>query len=104
MARIKNKLIYCITFIVASFFINCKSELKQAPVLLFNGTGTSPNDVEAIKDILSSNHTDFVLVNSDWLNGLDTSLLRRYKLLIVPGGDFIAMGKSLTKRTVNNVQ
>ncbi|MDP4265399.1 MAG: BPL-N domain-containing protein [Bacteroidota bacterium] len=104
MPGIKNRLIYFTYFIVAVLFANCKSAIKEAPIILFNGTGTSPNDVEAIKNILSSDHMDFVLVNSAQLNELDTSQLRKYKLIIIPGGNFIDMGKSLTGETTNNIQ
>jgi glutamine amidotransferase-like uncharacterized protein len=104
MGEIKNRLIYFTYFIVAILFANCKSSIKDAPIILFNGTGTSPNDVEAIKNILSSNHMDFVLVNSAQLNELDTTQLKKYKLIIIPGGNFIDIGKSLTRETTNNVQ
>lgn len=104
MIGIKNRLIYFIYFIVALLFSNCKSAIKEAPIILFNGTGTSPNDVKAIENILFSNHMDFVLVNSAQLNELDTSQLRKYKLIIMPGGNFIDIGKNLTKETTNNIQ
>lgn len=104
MAKFKNRLIYFTCFIVAILFANCKNKLKEAPIILFNGSGTSPNDVEAVKNILSSNHMDFVLVNSVQLNELDTSQLRKYKLIIIPGGNFIDMGKSLTGETTSNIQ
>jgi glutamine amidotransferase-like uncharacterized protein len=96
--------IYFICCIVIILFAACKSPVKEAPILLFNGTGTSPNDVEAIKNILSSNHLDFLLANSARLNGLDTNQLRKYKLIIIPGGNFIDIGKSLTEKTTRNIQ
>jgi glutamine amidotransferase-like uncharacterized protein len=101
---IKNRLTYFAFFIVAVLFSNCKSTLKEAPILLFNGTGASANDVEAIKAILSANQLGFILVNSAQLNELDSSQLRKYKLIIIPGGNFIEMGKSLTVETTNTVQ
>jgi glutamine amidotransferase-like uncharacterized protein len=104
MNKIRNSLFYFTCFIAAIVFANCKSNIKEAPILLFNGTGTSPNDVEAIKNILYSNHMDFVLVNSAQLNELDTTRLSKYKLIIIPGGNFIDMGKSLTAETTSNIQ
>lgn len=104
MGEIKNILIYFAYFLVAGFFTNCKSTIKEAPIILFNGTGTSHNDVDAIKNILSSNHISFVLINSAQLNELDTSQLMKYKLIIIPGGNFIDIGKNLTEETSNNVQ
>jgi glutamine amidotransferase-like uncharacterized protein len=79
-------------------------EIIINPILLFNGTGTSPNDVKAISTILSANDLDFTLVNSNQLNELETSQLRKYKLLIIPGGNFEEMGKNLTTKTCTNIQ
>jgi glutamine amidotransferase-like uncharacterized protein len=104
MGEIKNRLTYFTYFIVAVFFANCRSAIKEAPIMLFNGTGTSYNDVDAIKNILSSNHMDFVLINSAQLNDLDTNQLKKYKLLIMPGGNFIDIGKNLTEETTNKIQ
>jgi glutamine amidotransferase-like uncharacterized protein len=101
MAKIKNGMIY---FIIVLLFVNCKSSIKEAPIILFNGTGTSANDVEAIKSILLSNQMDFVLVNSEQLSKLDTGRLKKYKLLIIPGGNFIEIGKDLTVKTTGNIQ
>jgi len=85
-------------------FANCKSTLPEAPIILFNGTGTSPNDVDAIKNILSLNHMDFELVNSAALNRLDTNQLKKHQLLIVPGGNFVDIGKNLTAATTHQIQ
>jgi glutamine amidotransferase-like uncharacterized protein len=104
MAGNKNRLIYFTCIIAAILFADCKSTIKEAPIILFNGAGTSPNDVEAVKNILSSDHLDFVLVNSTELNKLDTSQLKKYRLIIIPGGNFIDIGKSLTTETTGNIQ
>ena len=104
MVEIKNRLIYFTYFFVAILLANCKSAIKAALIILFNGTCTSPNDVEAIQYILFSNHMNFVLLNSAELNELDSSQLRKYKLIIMPGGNFIDIGKNLTEETTNNIQ
>ncbi|HEX4574105.1 MAG TPA: BPL-N domain-containing protein [Gemmatimonadales bacterium] len=75
-----------------------------APVLLFNGTGTSPHDVAAVETILNSNHLDYATVNSSQLNEMGESQLGRYRLLIIPGGDFVEIGKSLTSNTTANIR
>ena len=100
----KKSLIYFPFYIFLILLVNCKNSIKEAPILLFNGTGTSPNDVEALKNILSANHLNFVLANSAQLNELDTTELRKYKLIIIPGGNFIDMGNSLTENSTNNIQ
>jgi glutamine amidotransferase-like uncharacterized protein len=75
-----------------------------APILLFNGTGTSPNDVEAIETILNINHLNYSTLNSSQLNEMDESQMREYRLLIVPGGNFVDIGKSLTSSTTANIR
>ena len=89
---------------VAVLFTNCKSTIKETPIILFSGTGTSPNDVKAIQNILTGNDMEFTLMNSSQLNGSDTIQLRKYKLIIIPGGNFIDMGKNLTEETSSNIQ
>jgi glutamine amidotransferase-like uncharacterized protein len=74
-----------------------------APVLLFDGTGTSPGDVAALKKILSSGHLKYSTVNSLQLNGMSESQIRGYRLLIVPGGNFEHIGNSLTSSTTANI-
>ena len=71
---------------------------------MFTGAGTSPNDVAAIEAILDSSRLGYSIVDSSQLNGMTESQISRYRLLIVPGGDFIDMGNSLTAGTTANVR
>src|SRR5215471_4240959 len=48
----------------------------KTPILLFTGTGTSPNDVKAIETLLVSNHLDFSTISSFELNGMKEKDLR----------------------------
>ena len=75
-----------------------------APILLFDGTGTSPGDVAALETILNNNQLDYSTVNSSRLNAMSESQLRKYRLLIVPGGNFIHLGNSLTPNTTANIR
>jgi glutamine amidotransferase-like uncharacterized protein len=74
------------------------------PILLFDGTGTSPGDVAAVETILNSNHLNYSTVNSSQLNHMSESQLRGYRLLIVPGGNFINIGNSLNASTTATVR
>jgi len=80
------------------------SASPTAPILLFNGTGTSSNDVKAVEAILNSNHLHYSTVNSSRLNEMSESRIRGYRLLIVPGGNFVDIGNSLTTSTTTNVR
>ena len=81
-----------------------RGDKAKTPILLFTGTGTSPDDVKAIETLLASNHLDFSTVSSFELNGMDEKDLRRYLLLIIPGGNFLDIGNSLTSTTTANVR
>jgi hypothetical protein len=72
-------------------------------ILLFNGTGTSPNDVKAVEVMLKRMHLTYTTVNSRQLNGMSGPQLMTYRLMIVPGGNYITMGNSLTRNTTTNV-
>ena len=73
------------------------------PILLFDGAGTSANDVAAVETILKDRHLDYATVNSRQLNAMSESQLMAHRLMIVPGGDFIAIGKGLTSSTTANI-
>jgi glutamine amidotransferase-like uncharacterized protein len=76
----------------------------MAPILLFNGTGASPGDVAAIEAILNGRHLNYSTVNSSQLNEMGESQIRGYRLLIVPGGDFIHIGGSLSPTTTATIR
>jgi glutamine amidotransferase-like uncharacterized protein len=80
------------------------SSREIAPVLLFNGTGASRNDVAAIETILDKSALRYSTVNSFQLNGMAESQISGRRLLIVPGGNFVQMGGSLTVGTSANVR
>jgi hypothetical protein len=75
-----------------------------APILLFRGTGTSPDDVAAIETVLNSNHLNYSPANSSQLNQMSESQIRGYRLLIVPGGNFIDIGNHLSSSTTANIR
>src|SRR5882724_3370185 len=74
------------------------------PILLFNGIGTSSSDVLAIETILNSNHLNYSTVNSSQINEMSESQIRGHRLLIIPGGNFIDIGNSLTSGTTANIR
>jgi len=68
-------------------------------VLLFNGTGASPNDVAAIETLLEKSRIAYSTANSAQLDEMSAARLRDYRLVIVPGGDFTRIGNGLKKET-----
>jgi glutamine amidotransferase-like uncharacterized protein len=80
------------------------SESNDVPqVLLFNGNGTTPNGVKAIEAILKESRLGYVTVNSEQLNGMTESQRLAYRLMILPGGNYITIGNSLTPETTANI-
>jgi glutamine amidotransferase-like uncharacterized protein len=77
----------------------CGQGGDRGSILLFNGTGTSPNDVQAVEAILETNHLSYSTVTSSRLNAMAESEMRGFRLLIVPGGNFVEIGKGLTPNT-----
>jgi glutamine amidotransferase-like uncharacterized protein len=75
-----------------------------APILLFKGTGVSPGDVTAVESVLNSNHLNYSTLSSSQLNAMSQSQIREHRLLIVPGGNFIDIGNSLTPGTTTNIR
>src|SRR5436190_16170764 len=73
------------------------------PILLFNGTGTSPNDVVEVKRILNEQHLSYSTANSAQMNDMSGSRLQSYRLLIIPGGNYIAIGNGLTPATATKI-
>ena len=76
---------------------------SNVPVLLFNGTGTSPTDVTALQSILSALKLAYATANSSQMNAMSVAKLAAYKLLIVPGGNSITIGGHLTKAATTNI-
>ena len=74
------------------------------PILLFNGAGTSPNDVAAVEAILNNSHIEYATVNSSELNRMSVSELMAYRLMIIPGGNYIAIGNGLSSSTTANIR
>ena len=77
--------------------------LSARPVILFNGTGTIANDVSAVAAILSDLGLAYATANSAQLNAMTQAQLNSYKLLIVPGGNSVTIGKYLTKTTTSKI-
>lgn len=68
-------------------------------ILVFAGAGTSPNDIVAVERILDDNNLAYTTATSQQLNDMTSAQLMKYRLMIVPGGNFIDMSASLTART-----
>lgn len=93
----------CFAWIVLTGCAQTESN-TGASILLFNGTGASPNDVAAIAKILTQRGLEYATANSRQLNGMSESQLMAYRLIIVPGGNYIKIGSNLTPETTERIQ
>lgn len=83
---------------------NRSGAVGGAAILLFTGAGSSRGDIVAMEALLKSHDRAWATVDSEQLNRMDATDLQRYRLLIVPGGNFIEMGNGLTAKTTANVR
>jgi glutamine amidotransferase-like uncharacterized protein len=84
--------------------IGCGQQPTPATVLLFNGRGTSASDVAAIEATLRDAHLSYTTASSRQIGAMTAPQLRTYRLLIVPGGNFVEIGTGLTRASVANVR
>lgn len=75
----------------------------RALILLFVGKGISPNDLRAVKRILDAKQFFYSTVDSPGLNAMTEGQLLAYRLLIIPGGNYLTMSDGLTPKTATNV-
>jgi hypothetical protein len=103
---VKSQRIQIVTCLASLVVTACTPDPEDAaaPILLFSGTGTSPNDVEAVKAVLRDSHLKYFTVNSAQLNGMSESQLLAHRLMIIPGGNYIKMGKGLSPAAAANVR
>jgi glutamine amidotransferase-like uncharacterized protein len=76
----------------------------DVPILLFNGSGASPDDVAAVETVLEDNHLEYSTLDSSELSAVSASGLKAHRLLIVPGGNFETIGASLSPATTAKVR
>lgn len=95
-----------IAFLAASLTacLNYTKTVGSPLILLFNGNGTSPNDVAAFEKLLNENSFSYVAIGSQQLNEMSEAQLKTYRLLLVPGGNFEQIGNSLSATTTENVR
>jgi Biotin-protein ligase, N terminal len=74
------------------------------PVLLFIGSGTTASDVAAVESVLQTLNLSYSTADSTQLNAMSEQQMGGYKLLIVPGGDSITIGTSLTASTASAIR
>jgi Biotin-protein ligase, N terminal len=84
--------------------VGSPSSNQAPPILLFNGSGTSPNDVAALEALLDEHRLSYVTADSRRLNAMPASELRSHRLLIVPGGNFEHMGNGLTSSAAASIR
>jgi hypothetical protein len=77
---------------------------KLVSVLIFDGTGTSPTDVTAVKSVVSTAGLAYNTVGSSQLDSMTQSQLAAYKLFIVPGGNSITIGRNLSSKATSTVR
>jgi glutamine amidotransferase-like uncharacterized protein len=82
------------------FVTGCGIPQRPSPsILLFNGHGASANDVAAVEGILRDGGLRYSIASSARLNAISESELKTYRLIVVPGGNFVDIGNGLAAST-----
>jgi glutamine amidotransferase-like uncharacterized protein len=92
--------------LMASTFSACRwnpASVKDAPILLFNGRGASPDDVNAVEVILDKESLSYATADSAQLNAMSAAQLQKFRLLIIPGGNFEVIGNHLSASAAANI-
>jgi glutamine amidotransferase-like uncharacterized protein len=79
-------------------------EPAAADVLLFTGRGTSPGDVAAFIDLLRDGGIRYATASSTQLEAIGESTLKTYRLILIPGGNFIEIGNGLSTATAAKIR
>ncbi len=82
----------------------CGRAPRPATALLFIGSGTSVNGARAMEAVLDREHVDYATADSAQLNAMTLTQLRAYRLIVVPGGNFIDMAAALRPATTTRVR
>jgi glutamine amidotransferase-like uncharacterized protein len=90
--------------LIAISLAGCTPPPPSRGILLFAGSGTSPDDVAAIQSILEDNHLDYSTASSWQLNRMTQAQIRAHRLLIIPGGNFVTIGNNLSAGAVANIR
>jgi len=95
--------VLCIAILLPSGCARPKPK-TPASTLLFNGTGTSRNDVAEIAKVLDEKGITYDMANSTQLNQMSEQQLCAFRLIIFPGGNYIEIGNNLTAQTTRRVR
>jgi glutamine amidotransferase-like uncharacterized protein len=82
-------------WLVSVLFTGCASQPTAPDILLFNGSGTSPNDIATLEDVLRETGKRYSFASSVRLDAINESELRTYRLVVIPGGNFEDIGNGL---------
>ncbi len=105
--KISTYFLCCLTLIFSAGCNRARVPLdsaESAAILLFNGTGTSPEDVKAFEGLLAAATLPYSTADSVELNTMSEARLRAFRLLIIPGGNFEEIGGSLDSATAAKVR
>ena len=103
----RSALLIATLVLATTTLVACGGQSSSADpptVLLFNGSGTSPNDAAALESILREQRINYATADSRQLSEMTGPQLRAYRLLIVPGGNFVQMGNGLSATATANVR
>lgn len=94
-AGARRRLIWLVPFIATACVVSETTEPTAPDILLFDGRGTSRNDVAAVEAVLREHRLSYSTASSERLDAMSQAELEAFRLLIIPGGDFEKIGNAL---------
>ncbi len=105
MKRRMSVVLLTVLTVTSATLVSCGAGQKGSEsILLFDGAGVARESFSALRALLDANHLDYATVGSVELNRMDQAALRRHKLLIIPGGNFVEIGGGLSKDAARRVR
>jgi len=95
----------CLLWLFVVLVAGCAtSEPTARDILLFKGRGTSSGDVAALEDILRERGLRYTTASSARMDAISESELKTYRLIVVPGGNFVDIGNGLSTSTTTKLR
>lgn len=76
----------------------------QTDALIYNGDGTAESDAQSLINLVASKGLTYKVVNSSTLNGMTTTEISNYGVILWPGGLSNTMSYSLTDATRKRIR
>jgi glutamine amidotransferase-like uncharacterized protein len=94
---------FVFVLVFSLFILKPASALAGNQVLIYVGYGTTSGSAAGLEKAITGAGYTYTAVTAPQMNAMTRAQFDAYKLIVIPGGNSINIGTSLTKTTTNNV-